>query len=199
MECLAAAARFRRNQEWCIHFCPASYRRDRPGFGIEFGFRRCSLRGDEDPGGRILSSGIRLCANDDLWPVLRTCTTMENSDPLTILNITQLYDRTRTEAISGFAEVNYDVTDRLTLVGGARYSREKKEQYVSFGVRAFPKVDEMTWSATTPRASIKFKLTDSLNTYLTYSEGFKSGSYNSFSFTPGRSRKGQSVRTGLER
>ena len=119
-------------------------------------------------------------------------------DPLTILNLTELYDRTRTEAESAFAEVTYDLTDRIDLVGGARYSREQKEQYVSFGVRDFPKVDEATWSAVTPRASIKFKITDSLNTYLTYSEGFKSGSYSSFSFTPVRPEKVKAFELGMK-
>ncbi|HEY3695852.1 TonB-dependent receptor [Phenylobacterium sp.] len=92
-------------------------------------------------------------------------------------------------AYAGFAEANYDITDRLTVIGGVRYSWERRANKgkVGFGVQPSltapymigPAIDFHAW---TPRASVKYRLTDDTNVYFTFSKGFKSGGVQSTAF-----------------
>lgn len=89
-------------------------------------------------------------------------------------------------SLAGFGEVYFDVTDRLTLIGGLRYSWEERalDGNVVFGAvqAARPqllRVGKKSWDSFTPRASIKYELTPTSNVYFTYSQGFKSGVFNS--------------------
>lgn len=89
-----------------------------------------------------------------------------------------LKNSVQTDAEALFGEVTYDFTDRLSAIVGARYSHEKKAfKFGPAGVTLFE--DEKTWSDITPRASLRYRITDNTNAYATYSEGFKSGVYNS--------------------
>jgi iron complex outermembrane receptor protein len=94
----------------------------------------------------------------------------------------------KTHAWAIFGEVTFDLTDRLSIIGGLRYSWEKKQAYAAFTVGAIqpsiPLLGEQTWDAVTPRASVRYKVTDTTNAYFTYSEGFKSGAYNTVAFQP---------------
>jgi iron complex outermembrane receptor protein len=88
---------------------------------------------------------------------------------------------------AGFGEVNYDLTDRLTLIGGLRYSWERR---TNFGRLLIPAVVQgvgprVTFDSWTPRASIRYKLTDDTNVYATYSKGFKAGGIQSGAFYAG--------------
>ncbi|MET0293375.1 MAG: TonB-dependent receptor [Phenylobacterium sp.] len=83
-----------------------------------------------------------------------------------------------TTSYAGFAEVYYDVTDQITLTGGARYTQEKKNsQFADLfrpaGLRT--QNAEKTWSNASYRAIVAYKPTDSSNLYLSFSTGFKSG------------------------
>ena len=95
----------------------------------------------------------------------------------------------RTTAWSGYSQVDYHVTDRLTATGGVRYTREKKGidrlLGVNFAVGTpfIPLVPagttaSKTFSATTPLGILSYKITDDVNAYVKYSEGFKSGGFN---------------------
>jgi len=97
-----------------------------------------------------------------------------------------LYATQSIKSLAGFGEVYFDVTDRLTLIGGLRYSWEKRalEGNGIFGVLQAPKpqllhVGKKSWDSLTPRASIKYEVTPTSNVYFTYSQGFKSGVFNS--------------------
>lgn len=85
------------------------------------------------------------------------------------------------DAYAGYAEASIDFTDRLTAILGARYSYEKRTvQYTGGAAAAAVGSDrhEETWDSVTPRASLRFDLTDRSSVYATYSEGFKSGVYD---------------------
>ncbi len=90
------------------------------------------------------------------------------------------------KTFAGFGEIYFDVTDRLSLIGGLRYSWEKRNLdggavFATYsGARpTFLKVGERSWDSFTPRASIRYELTPTSNVYFTYSQGFKSGVFNS--------------------
>lgn len=93
-----------------------------------------------------------------------------------------------TTAYAAFGELNYEITDQLSLTGGVRYSREKKAAYyaqtLAFTLNTItpqpplPLLGQDTWNAVTPRGSLLYKVTDNTNLYFTYSQGFQSGAFN---------------------
>jgi iron complex outermembrane receptor protein len=111
-------------------------------------------------------------------------------------------DKTRAWAV--FGELTFDITDRLSVIGGLRYSWEKKRAYAAFTVGAIrptiPLIGQKSWDSVTPRASIRYKVTDTTNAYFTYSEGFKSGAYNTVAFqaTPVDPEKVKSYELGVK-
>lgn len=94
-----------------------------------------------------------------------------------------------TEAWAAYGQVDYKVTDALTLTGGLRYTSEKKEIERLIGVNfalgtpfiplipAGTTADE-TFSDTTPVFIVAYKFSDAVNAYAKYAEGFKSGGFN---------------------
>lgn len=97
-----------------------------------------------------------------------------------------LVPNVKTEASAVYGEVTYSPTDRLHLLLGGRYNMEEKTFVGRVGGRNGPIVasDDESWDSFTPRASIRYDLTDQSSTYFTYSEGFKSGLYNATSLDP---------------
>lgn len=85
--------------------------------------------------------------------------------------------RFRTRSLGIYAEANYQLTDRLTLIAGQRYTRQNKKQ---------DDVEDAdhTWNEWTPRLSAQYSVSDSVTTYLTYSTGFKGGTYASTGMSP---------------
>lgn len=92
----------------------------------------------------------------------------------------------KTDAYATFAQGTYNVTDRLRLTGGLRYSYEKKDifKYGTLtlqGVTLFPFVDveeDDSWKALTPRFGIDYSLSDDVMVFANVTRGFKSGGYN---------------------
>ena len=76
-----------------------------------------------------------------------------------------------------FGQVDYDVTDRLTLSAGGRYSEETKESNISgFGGALEQTLSvEDTFTDFSPRLAATFEASDTLTYYATVSKGFKSG------------------------
>jgi len=114
-----------------------------------------------------------------------------------------------TEAYALFADVTYDVSDRLSLTLGGRYSSEDKDfsndQIVTtitggtlppffFGGATLPAgfafadppefVADESFDDFSPRVVVDYKATDNVLLYASYSQGFKSGGFNSFGLTP---------------
>ncbi|AMN46176.1 hypothetical protein ACG33_03460 [Steroidobacter denitrificans] len=94
-----------------------------------------------------------------------------------------VWSRQVTEAYAIFGELSYDLTDRLTLVGGARYSDEKRTAYGTFQFGygpepEMPRLGSKSWDSFTPRVSLRYRFLEDDTLYITYSEGFKSGGFN---------------------
>lgn len=97
-----------------------------------------------------------------------------------------------------FSQVTYDITDDLSVTAGLRYSDETKtftpDTFVTnsgflgvpVGVRLLPNVEgEVSIEEVTPMINLSYRWNDDVMTYLTYSEGFKSGGFTQRVF-PGR-------------
>lgn len=103
-----------------------------------------------------------------------------------------LYDSryaTKTDAWSGYGQLDYKVTEPLTLSAGLRYTNEKKQIDRVFGVSGsaadpyFYFIPEgtrasKTFDATTPMVAAAYKISEQVNVYARYAEGFKSGGFN---------------------
>ncbi len=96
-----------------------------------------------------------------------------------------------TDALAAFGELNYQFTDKLSVLVGARYSWEKKklhdmlqldvERLYSPDNPIIPIIDVRdsdSWTAFTPKASIQYQFSHSSQAYAMISRGFKSGGYN---------------------
>lgn len=91
------------------------------------------------------------------------------------------WQRQTTYAWAGFMDGNYDLTDRLTLSAGVRYTSEKRVANGGYfdtpGNEPF--LGAVVFNDTSPRGSIKYRFTDEDdNVYYTFSEGFKAGGFN---------------------
>jgi iron complex outermembrane receptor protein len=87
-----------------------------------------------------------------------------------------------TRAWSAFAQVDYELTDRLTVTGGLRYTDERKslERFYNDVATAntFSAAADKTFSDVTPLAIVAYQVSDAVNLYAKYSSGFKSGGFN---------------------
>jgi iron complex outermembrane receptor protein len=100
-----------------------------------------------------------------------------------------LADREPNEAYAAFFEGTYDLTDRLVLIGGVRYTRETETDRGTLIIPGGPtlpypgNVKSVKFHKATFRASARYKLTDDTNVYFTFSQGFKSGGMGATAFT----------------
>ncbi len=101
-----------------------------------------------------------------------------------------------TTSYAAYADFSYDFTDKLSASLGGRYTNDDKEGGVYrqnftglysplFGnTAAIPGLvrsdytNDRSFDQFTPRASVSYKFTDSLTTYASYAEGFKSGGFD---------------------
>lgn len=76
-----------------------------------------------------------------------------------------------------FGQVDYDLTDRLTVSVGGRYSEEKKRSDIEgfSGVLVTILSVEDTFTDFSPRFAVAYQASDALTYYGTVSKGFKSG------------------------
>jgi len=103
------------------------------------------------------------------------------------------------ESYAVYAQGSYNVTEKLSFTLGARYTQEEKEAVVNNGVVfetvypesgwvpgyergdvAFPEVlnDSEDWSRFSPRAGVEYQYSDDMMFFASYSQGFKSGTFN---------------------
>ena len=118
----------------------------------------------------------------------------------------QILDDNDGRAFALFGQFDFDVTDRVSLTAGLRYSDESKSDFNRqfnifrsasnvqaeierglFGNLVYPATPSNTprnrsdfWTATTPKVGIQFKANDDMLFYASWSKGFKSGGYNGF-------------------
>lgn len=114
------------------------------------------------------------------------------------LTIYQAGDQTK-ENLSAYADFTYDITDRLGVSLGARYTEDKtvadvtREVWLGLGSGSFDPANttslflatqtgytglERKDSEFTPRVALNYKLTDNTNIYGSFSQGFKAGGFD---------------------
>jgi iron complex outermembrane recepter protein len=97
--------------------------------------------------------------------------------------------KVNTTSVAAFANGSYDITERLSLNAGLRYSTEKKRLAVSqIAPLIFDALDiyinvprtqaRLSDSDFSPTIGLAYKVSERINTYLRYSKGFKSGGWN---------------------
>ena len=88
---------------------------------------------------------------------------------------------TKTDAGAVFGNVDIDITSKLTLGLGARYSSETRgtqgTNAAIFGPAVFTPFTDKTFNAFTPRATVTYEFTPALTAFASVSRGFKSGQY----------------------
>ena len=84
-----------------------------------------------------------------------------------------------TTAYSAFGQVEWDLTDTLTLLAGVRWSEEEKDFTAQADGVAVPVVNgDQTFDDVSPELTVQWRPNDDLMFYASYKEGFKSGGYN---------------------
>lgn len=106
----------------------------------------------------------------------------------------QIFSDQRTESFAGFAEGTYNFTPELSLTAGARFTTEQRTYngetlrngalLVAGGVPQRVVDQRLDFDKVTYRAALRYEFSDQLNVYGSYSRGFKSGVFNSFSTNP---------------
>ncbi|QKS01689.1 TonB-dependent receptor [Sphingomonas sp. CL5.1] len=88
----------------------------------------------------------------------------------------------KVDSYAAFGQLDYDLTARLTLTGGLRYSADHKDfHYVSEAanglVPIFTYDGAKTFSSFTGKVGVQYRLTPSANIYASYNRGAKSGGF----------------------
>ena len=96
---------------------------------------------------------------------------------------TSLFGKQETDAYAAYGEATLDFTDELTLIGGLRYSSEKRTILGSIlpGFVTDGPLDDWgskTFDSVTQRVSLRYRVNPDTNAYFTYSTGFKSGNWD---------------------
>jgi iron complex outermembrane recepter protein len=106
--------------------------------------------------------------------------------------------RVDTTSLAAFANASFDITSKLSLIGGLRVTRETKKLLVSQFVPDFlgrprpdnplgpdpsfinlaPNSAQLSQTEVSPTVGLQFKVNDRANVYARYSKGFKSGGWN---------------------
>lgn len=97
-----------------------------------------------------------------------------------------------TKSYAVFADATFKVTDQFQLIGGVRYSSDKKR--LDAGIRVTntethvvtntPYVDSHSWDDTTFRAKAVFHPVSNVTLFAGYGTGFRAGGYNDFAVQP---------------
>ncbi|QIB65299.1 TonB-dependent receptor [Kineobactrum salinum] len=93
---------------------------------------------------------------------------------------TQAGEQTATAAAI-FADGSYQLSDRLELLGGIRWTRDEKEiRFAGHTVAASPFLidDSETWTEPGYRAGLSWSAAEDATLYATYSHGYRSGAYD---------------------
>lgn len=82
-----------------------------------------------------------------------------------------------------FADIGWQITDKLELLAGGRYTDEEKEFSGRATLESPPPSDAIqdekeTWTNFSPKVGAKYTLSDDTMLFATVTQGFKSGGYN---------------------
>jgi iron complex outermembrane receptor protein len=106
-----------------------------------------------------------------------------------IMTTTKVASRTEVDHsnISAFGETNIFLDDNWTLTAGLRYTKEEKAvkfsppgtcEYTSYSSCSVVLEDDEDWSNVSPKLAIKYAFNDDVMMYGSFTQGFRSGSYN---------------------
>jgi len=107
-------------------------------------------------------------------------------------------NKLRTDAYAAYVDGTYEVVDRLFVTAGVRWAQEKRSytanfatgfngqfQYTGIGGSLLPTSPiEKTFARITTRATVRYQLTPDSNIYASFSQGFKSGTFNTLTQGP---------------
>lgn len=136
-------------------------------------------------GGYYLNVQSSAAQSFDVLRVLRPLfTTPANPTGLSVADNVALYSypvSQKLDSYAAFGQLDYALTDKLTLTGGLRYSRDDKrfdyrlllENVVPvFGSNQSRSFGDWSW-----RAGVEYKLAPAAMVYATYNRGFRSGGF----------------------
>jgi iron complex outermembrane receptor protein len=92
----------------------------------------------------------------------------------------------QTKAYAAYGQLGYQLTPRLKVSAGLRYSDETKDVGRAIGspTPAPLQFDEASWDAWTPSFTATYRFNEGNMVYANFSKGFKSGGFNSADFGP---------------
>ncbi len=91
-----------------------------------------------------------------------------------VINATLADTRLTFNQYAVFGQLNYDILETLELTAALRYDTNKAKQDDHLAGAT----DKASFSKLQPKLSLAYKPSDALTVYATYSQGFKSGSFN---------------------
>ncbi len=96
-----------------------------------------------------------------------------------------------------FGQLDFDLTERLTLSGAMRYDKDTQEQLVlGIGPVAAPTRQET--SQYSPKLSLTYEFSEDVTGYVNYGEGFRSGGFDAASSLPFGAELLESYEIGLK-
>ena len=100
-----------------------------------------------------------------------------------------------TKSLAGYGDATFQVTDRLFLTGGVRYSHDQMVDPRSFFPTSTVVYPDLSFNKVTTRAVARFNLDDASNVYASFAQGFKAGIWQLGEPRRRRSRPRPSTRT----
>ena len=90
-----------------------------------------------------------------------------------------------------FGEASYDVSATMTLIAGGRFTYDEKEfdnvasnpDLLGFLLEAYTVSTDDDWDEFTPRLGVKWRPSDEVLVFATFSQGFKAGGFNGLAAT----------------
>lgn len=117
------------------------------------------------------------------------------------LNGGRIYTDTNIDAYAAYAQGTLDITSKLHVTAGGRYSYDKKSAsaYNVPSTLTLP-LQEKSWDSFNPSASIDYEVTDRTRFYARYATAFKSGVFNATGFArdPVNPEQVESYEVGLK-
>lgn len=92
-----------------------------------------------------------------------------------------------TKSYATFAQATYDLTEKMSVTLGGRYTHESKDANINgfgfdptggFLAGTYDVSPSQSWDSFIPKASVDYHITDDVMVYASYSQGFKSGGFN---------------------